>query len=311
VGLALAVCAVAPAASSNTGYPDFPGASPSAVQTLIQEARDSRSSANRPAAAPAVPTGVDENLVMGNPSNAAATPDTKDNFLMRKTEYTLSYNNSAGTPNWVSWHLNASWLGTADRQNNFRPDTDVPQGWLQVVPAEYENTGFDKGHMCNSKDRTRDTASNSATFLMTNMVPQSPKNNEHTWEGLEQYSRVLASKGDELYIVSGPWGKGGEGSKGKMDTLTVKRGAVNAEIVVPAFTWKVILILPQGKTSPADVTKDAKTLAVIMPNTQEIDLDWKKYITTVAKVEELTHFKFFSEVAPAVAAEIDQQTYAP
>ena len=45
------------------------------------------------------------NLLMGNPSEARHDTSDKDNYLMEKKYFTLSYNNSKGTPNWVSWHL--------------------------------------------------------------------------------------------------------------------------------------------------------------------------------------------------------------
>src|SRR5258707_53869 len=51
---------------------------------------------------PAVP--IDSpHLLLGNPSGATPDPANENNYLMPKPYYALSYNNSAGTPNWVSW----------------------------------------------------------------------------------------------------------------------------------------------------------------------------------------------------------------
>src|SRR2546430_1413772 len=41
-------------------------------------------------------------LKMGNPSKA---DEAKDNYLMKKEFFALSYNDGKGTPNWVSWRL--------------------------------------------------------------------------------------------------------------------------------------------------------------------------------------------------------------
>ena len=41
-------------------------------------------------------------LTLGNPSQATADTSQKDNFLMEKPFFALSYNNSKATPNWVS-----------------------------------------------------------------------------------------------------------------------------------------------------------------------------------------------------------------
>lgn len=53
------------------------------------------------------------NLLLGNPSNAAANTANIDNYLMVKPQYVLSYNNKTHTANWVSWQLNRSWIGAA------------------------------------------------------------------------------------------------------------------------------------------------------------------------------------------------------
>jgi endonuclease G len=44
----------------------------------------------------------DEHFHLGNPSAATTHKDKPDNYLLRKRQFVLSYNNSKGTPNWVS-----------------------------------------------------------------------------------------------------------------------------------------------------------------------------------------------------------------
>ncbi len=53
-------------------------------------------------------------LKYGNPSNANSK-DT-NNYLLEKPQYALSYNCKTGIPNWVSWQLDRSWLGSVDRE---------------------------------------------------------------------------------------------------------------------------------------------------------------------------------------------------
>lgn len=61
-------------------------------------------------------------LLVGNPNRATTNPSNTDNLLLIKEQYVVSYNNSQGRPNWVSWHLQESDLGQIDRQDDFRPD---------------------------------------------------------------------------------------------------------------------------------------------------------------------------------------------
>jgi hypothetical protein len=58
-------------------------------------------------------------LFLGNPSGADRAK--RDNFLLRKPQYVLPYNNGKGTPNWVGWRLSRSWLGKTRRGNPFAP----------------------------------------------------------------------------------------------------------------------------------------------------------------------------------------------
>ncbi|MEJ7664361.1 MAG: DNA/RNA non-specific endonuclease [Hymenobacter sp.] len=80
-------------------------------------------------------------------------------------------------PVWTSWHVGRADLGqNAPRQNDFRADPALPR---QFLPGDARRatsgSGFDKGHNCPSGDRTATLDDNSATFLMTNMVPQAPR----------------------------------------------------------------------------------------------------------------------------------------
>jgi endonuclease G len=103
-------------------------------------------------------------LLLGNPSQAATNINNPDNYLMVKPQYVLSYNRSNGTPNWVSWQLNKSWFGDAPRQDNFRPDNTLPEGWERIKPTAYNASGYDRGHVAPSADRTRTIEDNTAIF---------------------------------------------------------------------------------------------------------------------------------------------------
>ncbi len=47
-------------------------------------------------------------LLLGNPTGAMHSLSSPDNFLIDHTYYVESYNKSKCTPNWVSWHVDAS-----------------------------------------------------------------------------------------------------------------------------------------------------------------------------------------------------------
>jgi endonuclease G len=139
-----------------------------------------------------------------------------------------------------------------------------------------------------------------STFVMSNMIAQSPNVNRGVWEKLESYCRDQVKERDvDLYIIAGPYGTGGTGSEGPR---TVLRGA-KGYITVPNKCWKVVLAVPVGTTDPRKVTAEARVFAVIMPNTQELERrDWRSYAVPVKDVEALTGYSFFSALPRTVAA---------
>ena len=233
-------------------------------------------------------------LTMGNPSGAVTDVNVPTNYLMEKPQYVLSYHRDKGEANWVAWHLNASWLGSTPRQDDFRADNTLPSGWYQVGSTSYSGSGFDRGHMCPSADRTATVADNSATFLMTNMVPQAPNNNQGPWASMENYLRTLVTAGNELYIYSGGYGSMG----------TIDAGRVN----IPARTWKVVVVLPEGTNDLSRVTTSTRVIAVDMTNdNNQISrtADWKTFRVSIDAVEAATGYDFLSKVSASIQSTIE------
>jgi endonuclease G, mitochondrial len=241
-----------------------------------------------------------EHLILGNPSGATADEKDYDNYLMLKDEFSVSYNRSKSTPNWVAWRCAAYWNGTTQRSNDFRPDDDLPQDWYHVSPKDYTNSGFDKGHLCSSGDRDNNPSNNSTTFVMTNIVAQAPNNNQGAWNALELYVRGLADNGNEVYCFAGPYGRGGEGKNGKVTALA------DNQIIVPATMWEVILVLPEGDNDVSRVTKKTQAFAVKMPNNQSIGKEnWRDYVVAIDDIEKITGYDFFSKVPKDIQAAIE------
>ena len=228
----------------------------------------------------------DNNLLLGNLSDA--NEQNPDDFLMVKSGYTLSYNRSKGTANWVAWHLSMAWKGTEVRQNDFRPDVSLPQNWFAAKPSDYRDSGFDRGHLCPSDDRDGSVADNQETFLMSNMIPQAPKNNRGIWKSLEDYARKLATQGHELYVMAGPTGKGGTGENGSVKSLA------DGKITVPASIWKVIVVLPIGQNDLARINEQTRIIAVNIPNKDSVGSEnWSNYRLSVKDLEDITGLNFF------------------
>lgn len=239
------------------------------------------------------------NVRFGFPADAKADPASKTAYLIERPQYVLSYNDATKNPNWVCWNLTAADIGTVGRDPTFEADPDLPAGFTKVRPSDYIKSGFDRGHMCASKDRSDTRENNDVLFYMTNIVPQAPNCNQKGWRLLEEYCRTLAKQGNELYIACGPHGQGGTGGDGAR--LHIGR----PQIEVPASVWKVVLVLPNRDAAPTQATR---AVAVWMPNDQSVTAKWEQYIVSVAEVERRTGYKFFPLVPDDVATPIKTRT---
>ncbi len=217
-------------------------------------------------------------LALGNPSGATSNPD---NYLLENNFYALSYNRQKGIPNWVSWRLAKDDFGETDRQNDFRPDNRLPNEWKKVTPSDYSGSGFDRGHLCPSADRSSSVKANSETFLMTNMTPQTHDLNAGPWEKLESYSRSLARRNVTLYIIAGQYGE---------------KGKIKNKITVPTNFWKIIVFMPDN-ADIFTINQDTRIIAVDMPNSEGVQNEnWRKFRTTIRNIEQKTNYNFFSNL---------------
>lgn len=227
---------------------------------------------------------------LGIPTDA----DPSDDHLMDKRVYAMSYNARYRTANWVAWNLRHGDLGRVKRRNKFEADHELPFGMPRVQASDYSKSGYDRGHLCPSGDRTATPEDNAATFLMTNMQPQLHELNDGPWRELEEHERELTDKGrKELFIVAG-------GLFGP-NPPTIGQ----AQIAVPDASFKLIAVLDPGQ-GPGDVTITTPVLAAIMPNRAGVSQKtWRSYVVSIDEVERATGYDYLSKVAPSIQQVIE------
>ncbi len=237
-------------------------------------------------------------MQLGNPSNAAADAANPNHthYLIQRDQYALDYNDTTREANWVAWDLTSADVGGSGRSPDFYVDTTLPAGFYRVLTTDYSGSGYDRGHMCPSADRTVTTADNQFTFYMSNMVPQTPDNNQGVWASFETYCRTLAAAGNELLIISGPSGAG---------TSTLASG-----VAIPGYTWKIVAVVPVGAGAALDrITAATRVIAIKIPNIAGVRSDpWQQYITSAAQIETDTGLTFFTALPAAVAATLRAKT---
>lgn len=206
----------------------------------------------------------------------AARADASDDHLMIKPQYALSYNRSRNVANWVSWRLDAASFGDAPRhRGKFLTDSTLPDGWYRVQHDDYTGSGFDRGHMVRSEERTRTPEDNKATFLLTNILPQQHDLNAGPWLRLEEACQELAQKERRvLYLIAGGL------FDGRGPSRTIGKG-----VAVPEAYFKVAVVLEPGQ-GPEHIGPSTRVIAAVMPNDAGLlNEGWGQYRTTVDEVE--------------------------
>ena len=219
-----------------------------------------------------------------------ATYRTK--YLIQKRQYALSYNDDTHEPNWVSWSYTSEDTGSQSRTDAWATEELLPSGYLKISTATF-GTGWDRGHMCPSADRTTDYTDNAMTFRMSNIIPQTSNNNQGLWANFETYTRGLAAGGNEVLIITGP---------GLFSGKTISNG-----MWIPGVVWKIAVVVPSASSmTPANqrLTTSVRVIAIMTPNittAEGLSSDWKTYITSVEEIEQVTGFAFFTAVNSSVA----------
>ena len=200
----------------------------------------------------------------------AENKEQKNQLILKRNAYSLSYNPEYLIPNWVAWHLTAEHTeGDVPRDNSYYEDDEVPIP--RATNEDYHGSGCSRGHMCPAGDNKWDAEAMRESNLLTNICPQHPSLNSGVWNVIERDCRKWAKKYGDVYIVCGPILMNRE-----HETIGENK------IVVPEAFFKVILRLnPQ----PAAIGY------VIRNNEGNKKRDM--FVNTVDDVERITGIDFF------------------
>ena len=236
--------------------------------------------------------GISFQMQLGNPSGATTATNNYSHYLVQRVVDAADFNDLTGEPNWVSWDLTGSDIGGSGRNSSFYTDTNLPANFYWVRDSDYTHSGYSRGHMCPSEDRTDSTNDNKQVFFMSNIVPQNQNNNAGVWSSLENTCQSLATAGNELLITCGP------------AVFTGARINTNGPVLIPSYLWKIAVVVPPGSgTAVSRITATNRVIAVYIPN---IDLGtgvpWSNYVTTVNQLAATTGYDFFTALPGNIAA---------
>jgi endonuclease G len=220
------------------------------------------------------------------------------------------HDNAKRIAEWVAYHLTAENLtGEAERSDDFRTDQNLPEGSRSEL-SDYLNSGYDRGHMAPAAAFKRSDSAMSQTFLLSNMVPQTPSLNRQMWRMLEGDVRELASVMGSIWVFTGSLFLGADGSPAG-DTTFI--GA--SRVAVPTHFYKVILAAAEASAASASYAAPSEgfleAFAFVMANQIEPLVGAPEdYMVSVDLVEALSGLDFFSALSETAEEELEEQTAA-
>lgn len=227
--------------------------------------------------------------------------------------YSVCYDVDRHISHWVAYPIFKKVYETPvlRRDNDFNYD---PNDQLPVIPTRdqqyigtggngrgYGARGYDRGHMLPQASRYNNYEPNRMTYYGTNMMPQNSTLNQNIWASLEGKVRGWGGLQtyDTLYVVTGAAFK---------STKTIDNA--NGPIAVPSHCWKVLLRQRGNQNRQISQFKadELKTIGFVFTNDDAgAATSIESAVRSVKEIEELTGFKFFRNLDPAVADAVKSQ----
>ena len=227
--------------------------------------------------------------------------------------YSVCYDVDRHISHWVAYPIFKKVYETPvlSRVNDFNYD---PNDQLPVIPTRdqqyigtggngrgYGAWGYDRGHMLPQASRYNNYEPNRMTYYGTNMMPQNSTLNQNIWASLEGKVRGWGGLQtyDTLYVVTGAAFK---------STKTIDNA--NGPIAVPSHCWKVLLRQRGNQNRQISQFKadELKAIGFVFTNDDAGSAtSIESSVRSVKEIEELTGFKFFRNLDPAVADAVKSQ----
>ena len=227
--------------------------------------------------------------------------------------YSVCYDVDRHISHWVAYPIFKKVYETPvlRRVNDFNYD---PNDQLPVIPTRdqqyivtggngrgYGARGYDRGHMLPQASRYNNYEPNRMTYYGTNMMPQNSTLNQNIWASLEGKVRGWGGLQtyDTLYVVTGAAFK---------STKTIDNA--NGPIAVPSHCWKVLLRQRGNQNRQISQFKadELKAIGFVFTNDDAgAATSIESAVRSVKEIEELTGFKFFRNLDPAVADAVKSQ----
>ena len=231
---------------------------------------------------------TDSELARSSPVGEVKNPDRKRKYayaglpisrvpvtVMENTGYIVGYSDTRGDPLWVCYRLfRVTSEVSPPRPDRFETDARTK---VRVSPDAYTRSGYDRGHLApNYGIATRyGSQAQTETFLMSNIVPQSPNLNRGLWKRLEELeARRYAQHLEEVWVITGP-------------VFDDDIQCLASGVEIPDACYKIMVDEDGGQP---------RVLALLIPQDVPAQARLESFLVSVDEVERKTGLDFLAEL---------------
>lgn len=219
------------------------------------------------------------------PETWAGEPRSREPVqVLHNPGFEVGYSAGRRQPLWVAYRAaSVRYKRIGPRPADFSPDPRVSD---PVGPRDYAHSGYDRGHLAPNYiiGKLYGQAAQHATFLLTNVSPQTARLDQLLWQRLEEAEAdIVAPLAGNLPVLVGP-------------VFGAHPPKLKGGVAIPDAFYRIWL--DHRSAQP-------RVLAFIMPQNVCGPEPIGNYVTSVDEVERRTGLDFFAELDDAVENRIE------
>jgi endonuclease G len=183
------------------------------------------------------------------------------------------------------WYRDALWVAFRGRKPPYRPELKRPDHFnvdsrtlVRVDADDYRQSSYDRGHLAPNFliSRLYGERAQAATFLMSNITPQTPRLNQLLWQRLEEAEAdIVAPTADPLWIVTGP-------------IIDEHAEKLPSGVVIPSAFYRIWL--------RREADGAIRSIGFIVPQEVHGDEPLTQFVATVQDIEARVGLDFFTDL---------------
>ncbi|MDD3146287.1 MAG: DNA/RNA non-specific endonuclease [Candidatus Riflebacteria bacterium] len=215
----------------------------------------------------------------GNPRLASSTTVT----LLKNIAYHAGYCEERRNPLWVAYRLDTIEHGEKlKRPKGFKADMRTLS---RVSPGDFVKSGYDRGHLApNSAIAQRyGLDAQHQTFLMSNIVPQTPDLNRKVWQRLEKMEDEYANRLENVWVITGP-------------IFDEHIQQISNNIEIPDAFFKILFDEEKG---------NVRAMAFLLQQNVTGKEPLESFLTSIDEIEKLSGLDFIAPLADEFETKIE------